>query len=225
MRALDHAILLYRRVGRFLKGKIEVKEPFHVEKAAVSRATVRLWLIRLKNDWPADEQKRKQAYRVEIEQAQAEDPDNAQVIIDVASLDRKLTEADAREAVRRAPGQYDGWFALGDLATVPAEKEQAFRKAVELEPDCAACNNSLAWFLVKNGRAKEALPYANRAVDLAPWASYIIDTLAEVALQLGRCTEAVQLQTRATRILINQGWKKEKREAHLASYRDQCAKK
>jgi predicted Zn-dependent protease len=86
-------------------------------------------------------------------------------------------------------------------------------------------NNSLAWFLVRNGRAKEALPYANRAVDLAPWQAAYVDTLAEVALQLGQCPQALALQTRATRMAIAAGSSKEKYEPRLQMIQERCAKK
>jgi len=47
------------------------------------------------------------------------------------------------------------------------------------------------------GRAREALPFANRAVDLAPWDPAYLDTLATVALELGQCPQALQLTQRS----------------------------
>jgi len=41
------------------------------------------------------------------------------------------------------------------------------------------------------------MPFANRALDLGPWDSDIVDTLAEVASRLGKCAEALQLERRA----------------------------
>jgi hypothetical protein len=57
--------------------------------------------------------------------------------------------------------------------------------------------NDLAWLLATSGRAKEALPLANRALDLAPWNASFVDTLAEVASRMGKCAEALQLERRA----------------------------
>ena len=68
---------------------------------------------------------------------------------------------------------------------------------MSLNPDSARAQNSLAWLLVDTGRAAEALPIANRALDLAPADPAIIDTLAVVAGRMGKCGEALVLQRRA----------------------------
>jgi Tfp pilus assembly protein PilF len=81
------------------------------------------------------------------------------------------------------------------------EREASYRKAIALEPDAAAAQNGLAWWLVENGRAREALPFANRAVDLALWNPAFVDTLAVVASELGQCPQALQLAHRAAEAL------------------------
>lgn len=131
----------------------------------------------------------------------AADPANPSALIWLATLDEgKLTAEVARAAARGAPSDHAGWLSLSSLTNDPAEKESALRKAVALGPDCATCNNNLAWLLVQSNRAKDALPYANRAVDLAPWDGTFIDTLATVAAGLGKCEEALRLEARAVRI-------------------------
>jgi Flp pilus assembly protein TadD len=59
----------------------------------------------------------------------------------------------------------------------------------------------LAALLAAKGQNKEALPLANRAVDLAPWDPACIDTLAAVAAGLGKCAEALVLQRRAVSLI------------------------
>jgi Flp pilus assembly protein TadD len=71
------------------------------------------------------------------------------------------------------------------------------RKAASLNPDSSQAHNDLAWWLLTQGRAKEALPIANRALDLSPGEPAIIDTLASVAAGMGKCAEALVLQRRA----------------------------
>jgi predicted Zn-dependent protease len=68
---------------------------------------------------------------------------------------------------------------------------------VALNRDSAEAHNNLAWLLVTQGRAKEALPIANRALDLMPTSPPMTDTLASVAAALGKCSEALVLQRRA----------------------------
>jgi hypothetical protein len=65
----------------------------------------------------------------------------------------------------------------------------------------ARAQNGLAWLFALSGREREALPFANRALDLAPWGDpAIIDMLAEVAARLGQCPQALQLEARAVSI-------------------------
>jgi thioredoxin-like negative regulator of GroEL len=52
--------------------------------------------------------------------------------------------------------------------------------------------------LADSGHLKEALPFANRAADLAPWNPAVLATLARVAVELGKCNEGLVLQARAT---------------------------
>jgi Flp pilus assembly protein TadD len=76
------------------------------------------------------------------------------------------------------------------------------QRAAELNPDSARAQMTLARALLDEGKKKEALAAANRAVDLAPWNPYTIETLAVVAAGFGKCPEALQLQRRAERIFV-----------------------
>ena len=110
-------------------------------------------------------------------------------------------------------------MALSDPANI-AEQEAALRKAAQLNPDNAAAQNSLAWALVKSSRAREALPFANRAADLAPWSAATLDTLANAANQLGKCPIALVLQRRAA--ALDKGGSTDAVHQALAGYESKC---
>jgi predicted Zn-dependent protease len=82
----------------------------------------------------------------------------------------------------------------------PSEREAALRKAAALWAESAIAQAALASHLASTGRGREALPFANAAVELAPWNPDVVAALAQVALELGKCPEAVVLQTRAVEI-------------------------
>jgi tetratricopeptide (TPR) repeat protein len=68
---------------------------------------------------------------------------------------------------------------------------EAYERVVELEPDNAAVLNNLAYALSEMlGAPERALPYAQRAADLASGNASIIDTLGWVQYQLGAYDEA-----------------------------------
>jgi tetratricopeptide (TPR) repeat protein len=225
MRALDFAISNYRRRGRFVMAKVQGNADFKMNKQPVSQADMRLWLIRLRQEWPQKKEEKIALTRVQLEKALGDEPKNPAVVLGLIYLDGKPTPAQARAAVEGAPKDFRGWYTLGNLSTDPKEKEMALRKSVELGTECAGCNNNLAWFLVTTGRAKEALTFANRALDLAPWDAAAVDTLAEIALQLGQCPQALQLQTRAAGMQLQEGDKQEKVDSRLKSIQDRCAGK
>ena len=85
----------------------------------------------------------------------------------------------------------------------------ANRKAIALNPEDTVSLNNLAWLLALSDRPGEALGFANRALDLAPWNAVYIDTLAEIAARLRKCPEASRLIGRASRILELRGEKRE----------------
>jgi Flp pilus assembly protein TadD len=114
-------------------------------------------------------------------------------------VDKSSPLARLRKAVTIRPDDWRAWLLLGDALRAEPKKQQevALRKAVSLNPDSARAQNSLASLLVEDGRPAEALPIANRALDLAPANPAIIDTLAVVAGRMGKCGEALVLERRA----------------------------
>jgi len=122
-------------------------------------------------------------------------------MIALARIQGRITAEEARAIVAVSPGDWRAWTTLGLVDDAPPEeKEAADRKAIELRPDNWVALNALAWNLTLRNRSKEALPYANRALDLAPWSAAAVDTLAEIAARLGRCPEARRLIERSTRM-------------------------
>src|SRR5262249_11791529 len=140
----------------------------------------------------------------ELEEALREDPTQPVAIAWRARLAGISPLPTLRQAAPVRPRDWRVWLLIGNAlreANDKAEKEAALRKAVALNPDSAAAQNALAWILFKNAKPKEALPFANRAVDLAPWDPAVIDTLAAVAADLGQCQQALVLQRRAIEML------------------------
>jgi tetratricopeptide (TPR) repeat protein len=225
MDALDAELFAYRREGKFVMAKIEAKAEYKAEYHPVSPGDVRAWLLRLRQEKPQQKEERAQVRRRELAKARAEDPSNPWVLQQQASFEGKFTPETARAAAQGAADDFRGWYALSVATADPAEKERAARKAVELGGECAACNNQLAWILATSGRAKEALAFADRALDLSPWDASALETLAEVAVQVGKCPEAVQLQSRAARMEIAAGQPKDATEARLTKLKARCTGK
>lgn len=69
--------------------------------------------------------------------------------------------------------------------------EEAFRKALEIQPDAADTLNNLAWLLYEQKRVEEAEPIARKAaMTKAPDAWTRLDTLARILAARGLCDEA-----------------------------------
>ena len=99
-----------------------------------------------------------------------------------------------REILTHDPRSTLAWTNLGNaemrLGRRPAA-EEAFRKALELEPDSADALNNLAWLLYEEKRIDEAEPLARKAVITKapdPWLR--LDTLARILVARGACDEA-----------------------------------
>ena len=101
-----------------------------------------------------------------------------------------------REILQKDPASVLAWTNLGNaemrLGRRPAA-EEAFRKALELQPDAADTLNNLAWLLFEEKRIDEAEPLARKAVlTNAPDPWMRLDTLARILAARGACDEASQ---------------------------------
>ena len=99
-----------------------------------------------------------------------------------------------REILRENPKSMVAWTNLGNVEARLGRKpaaEEAFRKALELDPDSADTLNNLAWLLYEEKRIEEAEPLARKAVITKapdPWMR--LDTLARILAARGACDEA-----------------------------------
>lgn len=99
-----------------------------------------------------------------------------------------------REILQNDPRSLLAWTNLGNaemrLGRAVAA-EEAFRKALEIDPNAADTLNNLAWLLYEQKRLDEAEPLARKAtLTKAPDAWMRMDTLARILAARGNCDEA-----------------------------------
>ena len=99
------------------------------------------------------------------------------------------------------PAHIIAWTNLGNVEVQLGDRkkaEDAFRKALSIDPTSADALNNLAWLLYQEDRLGEAEDLAHRAVSMpAPDAWQRLDTLAHIQLARGACTDAVETWRRA----------------------------
>jgi predicted negative regulator of RcsB-dependent stress response len=99
-----------------------------------------------------------------------------------------------REILEKNPKAILAWTNLGNVEMRLGRKaaaEDAFKKALEIDPDSADTLNNLAWLLYEEKRVDEAEPLARKAaVTKAPDAWMRLDTLARILVARGACDEA-----------------------------------
>lgn len=216
--ALDETLRSYARDGRYSFYRVTGTGNAAATETKVNAGDARLLLWDVRTRWPSDPREAAALVRTETAQALEADPGNplALSLQEQGKPGEPASVASRRAAAAGRPGDFRAWLLLGRALTAPdarAEQEAALRKAVQLNPDSAAAHNELAWALAGAGRAREALPVANRAADLAPWDPSVLDTLANVANQLGKCPVALALQRRAAALPgANDGIRKTLRE-------------
>jgi tetratricopeptide (TPR) repeat protein len=220
MATLDGMLIVYRKERHFLTAEVSVNESFAMIRRPFP--AMRFWVAVLRADWPTTRENRDRRQREELERARVDDPHNPDILLWLAGLEKTIDAETARAVAQGAPDRYRGWLSLAGVTGDAVEKEKAYRQAAALGPDCAVCNNNLAWFLSQSGRSQEALGYANRAVDLAPWSTSYLDTLADVASRLGQCKQAIQLQTRAMHMAESSRAGKGEYAARLESMQERC---
>ncbi len=99
-----------------------------------------------------------------------------------------------REILTKDPRSVLAWTNLGNAEMRVGRRaaaEEAFRKAIEVEPNSADALNNLAWLLYEDKRIDEAEPFARKAAAAAgpdPWMR--LDTLARILVARGDCAEA-----------------------------------
>jgi hypothetical protein len=193
--------------------------------ARVARARVLLEAaaVATQSDRPA----RLTAANAEIAKAIELDPTNVEAI----EMNYGAPPADRLDAARRAtvvhPDDARAFRLLGSLLakTHGAERESALRQAVKLDGADPRSLNELAWLLVEEHKASEALPLALRAVKRAPFDAAIIDTYASALFGVGRCKSAVEHEERA--LELQRDAKPSERisdlNRHLADFKSACS--
>jgi len=105
-----------------------------------------------------------------------------------------LAAHEYRGILDRDPKSVLAWTNLGNVEMRMGRNvaaEEAFRKALALEPESADALNNLAWLLYEEKRVDEAEPLARKAVITKapdPWQR--LDTLARILVARGACDEA-----------------------------------
>jgi tetratricopeptide (TPR) repeat protein len=142
----------------------------------------------------------------ELDEALRQDPTGVQALAQkMADAPEKQRLSVARMAVEAHPDEAEAWLmlaqALGKAESARAERESAYKKALELAPKSVRAANELAWHYVTLKHYDEAWPLAQRASSLAPWDSSVLDTYAMAAAGLGRCADALLAEQRAIDLL------------------------
>jgi len=194
--ALDRELGHYLRTGRFLAYEVKLppgEAPF--TEAPVAPADVHLALVAAA--LPGQGLAAEADARAEVGEALREDPLEPEALFREAGWERRSAAADLVRAAAARPRDWRAALLAGRALEGAPGAEAQLRSAVLLNPDSAYAADALARVLAKGGRRVEALHFANRAVDLAPWCAACVHTLAVVAADLGRCREALLLERRA----------------------------
>jgi len=96
------------------------------------------------------------------------------------------------------------WFTHIFFRKDPEAAEESARQLVNLGPEIANYQHSLAWSLVAQGRFEESLPIFRKVLDLEPEHYYGLPNMAHVLLAVGAADEAV-LKYKELRELVSQG--------------------
>jgi tetratricopeptide (TPR) repeat protein len=176
---------------------------------------------------PRGGEKRIEVLRAEIDEALAEDPGAAAPVAVLARIDPKADRLPlARSATKAHPEDWRAWSALA--AALPSdartERLEALRKSLALAQGQPLPLLELAAELADTGMAEEAAPYALQLVRVAPYSPVSHEMLAQVAISLGRCADAVRSQQRALDTLPDgtSAATRDSEERKLAAYQRMC---
>jgi tetratricopeptide (TPR) repeat protein len=176
--------------------------------------------------WSQGPDKSVAALHAEVDEALREAPHHPVALQMKGSFDGENALALARQAVSSHPSDPRAWtFLAGSLADHDrAEREAAYRRAVELAPDNPAALHNLAVELLEAGRSGEALPFARRAVGLAPWSPPLLAGYAAILSDLGQCAASIPLTQRALEALPDRAPQAARVELRgsLLRYLEQC---
>src|SRR4051812_40175122 len=180
--SLDNLVVRHQRFGRGLRWEVQVPEVDRRHTSSSSPlADLHMILIEQKvnavNHLLHVSRKRQAA-----QEALRHDAGNGVAAAELARASDApvLPALEAAGALR--PGDGRTWFLLAREEKDDAAREAALRRAVAAWPDGALAHAALARQLAATGRAHEALGFANKAVDLAPWSPEAVASLARVAL-------------------------------------------
>jgi len=95
-------------------------------------------------------------------------------------------------AVEKNPDLAEAWLNLGNafFQSSPAKAEEAYRQALEAQPNYAAAHNSYGYFLLVQGRDTEAASHLQQAVQLEPSNPLAHYNLCDTLARSGKLTEA-----------------------------------
>jgi TolB-like protein len=135
-----------------------------------------------------------------------------------AGRDNELAAQLARRAMELDDGDPRAYLALGYLAIINRETDNAVRHikvALTRNPNFATAYRTLAWALVLGGRPEEAVRYCDHAIRLNPRdeTGLVSALMAGAHYQAGRYTDAVRCAKDAL----------EQRPGFIATYRILCA--
>jgi tetratricopeptide (TPR) repeat protein len=135
------------------------------------------------------------------------DPESGQgqLNFDVRELAEQVaphTRRLAAEALGTASRDADDWYALGsDLeSTSPEQAREAYRKALDLEPDHVETRVNLGRLLHEDGRLNAAEAHYRLALGVRPRDATALFNLAVCLEDLGRTDEAIQSYRRTIRV-------------------------
>lgn len=178
------------------------------------------------------EKAKDQKFREQIEAALKVEPTNVSALVEDEWSPQPTRLSRARAATVAHPRNPRAWELLAGLLP-PAksegdlvEHENVLRKGVALSPKNPDTLSNLAWLLLRKKSVSEAVPFAMRAMKLAPRAPHVAQTYAGVMANLGNCTTAVQTQEGVVaRLTPGERTQYPEFQQNLAEFRAICAKR